>query len=56
MIMIIIIIIIIALQTFAGPWPLFQFLDPIHSQQESLDVELARCKASTYTQDSTNRE
>jgi hypothetical protein len=29
---IIIIIIITALQLFAGPWPLLQFLDPIHSR------------------------
>jgi hypothetical protein len=28
----IIIIIIIALQPFVGPWPLFQFLDPIYSR------------------------
>jgi hypothetical protein len=31
-IIIIIIIIIMALQLFVGPWPLFQFLDPIHSR------------------------
>jgi hypothetical protein len=31
-IIIIIIIIIVALQTFVLPWPLFQFLDPIHSR------------------------
>jgi hypothetical protein len=31
-IIIIIIIIIMALQPFAGPWPLFQFLHPIHSR------------------------
>jgi hypothetical protein len=30
-IIIIIIIIIIVLQPFVGHWPLFQFLDPIHS-------------------------
>jgi hypothetical protein len=29
--LIIIIIIIMALQPFIGPWPPFQFLDPIHS-------------------------
>jgi hypothetical protein len=29
---IIIIIIIIDLQPFVGPWPLSQFLDPIHSR------------------------
>jgi hypothetical protein len=34
---IIIIIIIMALQPFVGPWTLFQFLDPIHSRQDSLD-------------------
>jgi hypothetical protein len=27
-----IIIIIMALQPFVGPWPLFQFLDPIYSR------------------------
>jgi hypothetical protein len=26
-----------ALQPFVGPWPLFQFLEPIHSRQDSLD-------------------
>jgi hypothetical protein len=30
-IIIIIIIIIMALQPFVGPWPLFQFLDHLHS-------------------------
>jgi hypothetical protein len=28
----IIIIIIVALQPLVGPWPLFQFLDPIHNR------------------------
>jgi hypothetical protein len=28
----IIIIIIMAVQPFVGPWPLFRFLDPIHSR------------------------
>jgi hypothetical protein len=32
-----ILFIITTLQPFAGPWPLFQFLDPIHSRQDSLD-------------------
>jgi hypothetical protein len=31
-IIIIIIIIIMYLQPFVGAWPLFQFLDPIHSR------------------------
>jgi hypothetical protein len=33
-IIVVIIIIIIAkdLQPFVGPWPLFQFIDPIHSR------------------------
>jgi hypothetical protein len=26
------IVIIMALESFVGPWPLFQFLDPIYSQ------------------------
>jgi hypothetical protein len=42
-------IIIMVLQPFVGPWPLFQFLDPIHSRQVSLDGGSARRKASTYT-------
>jgi hypothetical protein len=32
---IIIIIIITALQPFVGPWPLFQFLDPIHNRSSN---------------------
>jgi hypothetical protein len=32
-----IIIIIMVLQASVGPWPLFQFLDPIDSRQDSLD-------------------
>jgi hypothetical protein len=31
-IIIVVVIIIMALQPFIGPWPLFQFLDPIHSR------------------------
>jgi hypothetical protein len=45
-----------ALQPFVGPWLLFQFLDPIHSRQDSLDGGSARRKASTYTQNKTNTE
>jgi hypothetical protein len=47
--------IIMALQPF-GPWPLFQFLNPIHSLQDSFDGGSARRKASTYTQNNTNTE
>jgi hypothetical protein len=43
------------LHPFVGLWQLFQCLDPIHSQQDSLDGGSARRKASTYTQNSTNR-
>jgi hypothetical protein len=39
-----------------GPWPLFQFLNPIHSPLDSLDGESARRKADTYTQNNTNTE
>jgi hypothetical protein len=53
-IIIIIIIIIMALQYFVGPWPLFQFLDPLHSRQDSLDEEWACGKASACTQNNTN--
>jgi hypothetical protein len=35
--------------------PLFQFLNPIHSQQDSLDGRSARHKSATYTQNNTNR-
>jgi hypothetical protein len=31
-----------------GPWPLFEFLNPIHSRQGSLDGGSARRKAATY--------
>jgi hypothetical protein len=34
----------------------FQFLNPVHSRQYSLDGGSARRKAATYTQDSTNTE
>jgi hypothetical protein len=38
---------------FLGPWPLFQFLDPIHNQQGYLDGGSARRKAAAYTQNNT---
>jgi hypothetical protein len=44
-----------ALQPCVGPWTLFQFFNPIHGPQDSLDRGSARLKASTYTQDNTNR-
>jgi hypothetical protein len=40
----------IYLQSFCWTWPLFQFLNPIHSRQDPLDGESVRRKASTYTQ------
>jgi hypothetical protein len=46
----------IALQPFVGPWPLFQFLNPIYSRQYSLDGGSACRKAATYTQNNTNTE
>jgi hypothetical protein len=39
-----------------GALPVFQFLDPVHGPQYSLDGELARRKASTYTQNNINTE
>jgi hypothetical protein len=45
-----------ALQPFVGPWPLFQFLKPIHSRQDSLDRGSGRRKAATYTQNNINTE
>jgi hypothetical protein len=44
-----------ALQPF-GPWPLFQFLNPTQSRQDSLDEGSARRKAATYIQDNINTE
>jgi hypothetical protein len=41
------------LQPF-GPWPLFQFLNPIHSRLGSLNEGWARRKAATYKQNNTN--
>jgi hypothetical protein len=45
-----------ALQPFIGPWPIFQFLDLIHSRKNALDGVSARHKAATYTQNNTNTE
>jgi hypothetical protein len=45
-----------ALQSFVGPWLLFQFLNPISSRYDSLDGGSARRKVATYTQDNTNTE
>jgi hypothetical protein len=39
-----------------GPWPPFQFLNPIHSRQDTFDGGLARRKAATCTQNNTNTE
>jgi hypothetical protein len=55
MMIIIIIIIIMALVPLVGAWPLYQFLDPIHSREDSLDGGSAHCKAATYIQNNTNR-
>jgi hypothetical protein len=43
------------LQPFVGYWPLFYFLNPIHSRYDTLDGGSALCKASTYIQENTNR-
>jgi hypothetical protein len=43
-----------AVQAFAGPWPVFQFRNPIHIRQDSLDRGSAHHKAATYTQNSIN--
>jgi hypothetical protein len=44
-----------AVQPFIGPWPPFHFLDPVHSQQDSLDGGSDRRNAATCTQNNTNR-
>jgi hypothetical protein len=47
----------VALQPFAGPWPLFFSLSlSTHRRQDSLDGGLTRRKAATYTQNNTNTE
>jgi hypothetical protein len=43
------------LQPSVGPWPLYQFLNPILSRQDFLDEGSARRKAFTYTQKETKR-
>jgi hypothetical protein len=45
-----------ALRPFIGPLTFFQFLDILHSRQDSLNGRSARRKASTYTQGGTNTE
>jgi hypothetical protein len=35
---------------FVGPWPHFQFLNPIHSRYDTLDGGSARRKAANYKQ------
>jgi hypothetical protein len=39
----------LSLWLYAGLWPLFQVLNPIHSLYDPLDVGIARRKAATYT-------
>jgi hypothetical protein len=36
-----------ARETFVGPWPLFKFLNPIHSRWDSLDEGSAHRKTAT---------
>jgi hypothetical protein len=38
-----------ALQPFDGPWPLFQFLNPIHSREDTLDEGSDRRNTNIYT-------
>jgi hypothetical protein len=45
-----------ALQPFVGPWPIFQFLNPIQSRWDSFDGGSDRRKAATDTQNNTNTE
>jgi hypothetical protein len=49
-IIIIIVVVVVAQEPFVGSWPLFQFLDPIHIQQDPFDGESASRKASPHTQ------
>jgi hypothetical protein len=43
-------------QSSVGPWPLFQFLNPMHSRQDSLNGRSARHKAATYIENNINIE
>jgi hypothetical protein len=45
-----------ALQTFCWTLTRFQFLNPIHSRQDTLEGGSAHRKATVYTQDNTNTE
>jgi hypothetical protein len=47
-----------AVQSFVWPWPLFQFLDPIHSWGGGTrwTGNQSRGKAATYTQDNTSNK
>jgi hypothetical protein len=45
-----------ALQPLFGPWLLSQFLNVVHTWQDSLDWGSACRKAATYTQNSTNTD
>jgi hypothetical protein len=38
-----------AVVSFVGDWPLFQFLNPVHSEYNSLGGGSARHKAAIYT-------
>jgi hypothetical protein len=42
--------------SFAGSWPLFQFLNPIRSKYDSLDGGSDCRKAATYKQNNTITE
>jgi hypothetical protein len=44
-----------ALQSFVGPWALFQFLDPLQNRQDSLDRGSALRKTSTIRKTQNKR-
>jgi hypothetical protein len=43
-------------EPFDGPWPLFQFLDTLHSRYDSLGGGSASREASTYTHNNADTE
>jgi hypothetical protein len=45
-----------ALQSFVGPRPLFQFLNLIHIRYDSLDEGSARREAATYIENNINTQ
>jgi hypothetical protein len=44
------------IESFIGSWPLFRFLNLLHSREDSLDGGTARREVAAYTQSNKNTE